>query len=443
MTIRNYDIGGMLARSGQSIGQRISQGVENFGEGIGGLITGVGTGVVENIDRRAKEKTAQEVQQLLQQNANNPAQLNALGQKYASEGNNDMAKLFFDAAQTAIEKIDAGKAQGLQEGLSVITRAAQRGVPYEQLKTASSFVIRAGGTQAQVLEAYEAGKNFGKKDDLIKGTPGTVFFERGPNGEMREVASVPFKDKDEGTDRAFKLALTGKYDPQSIQDAIDSDGNIDYGKLEAIEEKPDRGNISSAVEKINGNISKESTKAAVGLSRNRALQGRLIAEPDKSTGIISDWRTSVLNIAGLRDAEEEDKTAFLRTRNTDIINSLPPGVASDTDVRIFSQGFPADNASSEEILSYLQAEERILAASSDMALVADRHLASQINNGLDGTMVGFEDKKQQYGVVMQRALADMEEQKANAKTEAEAIDIEQRIIRQVTEVLGFTPKFYR
>ncbi len=160
-------------------------------------------------------------------------------------------------------------------------------------------------------------------------------------------------------------------------------------------------------------------------------------------GIISDLRTSALNIAGLRDAEEEDKTAFLRTRNTDIINSLPPGVASDTDVRIFSQGFPADNASSEEILRYLQADDSILAASSDMALVADRHLASQINNGLDGTMVGFEDKKQQYGVIMKKALADIEEQTANAKTEAEAIEIEQRIIRQVSEVLGFVPKFYR
>ena len=158
MAIRNYDIGGMLARSGQSIGQQISQGVDRFGEGIGGLITGVGTGVAENIDRRAKEKTAQEVQQLLQQYANNPAQLNSLGQKYASEGNNDMAKLFFDAAKAATGKIDAGKAQGLQEGLSVITRAAERGIPLEQLKTASDFVIRAGGTNAQIREAYETGK---------------------------------------------------------------------------------------------------------------------------------------------------------------------------------------------------------------------------------------------------------------------------------------------
>lgn len=109
--MRNYDIGGMLARSGQSIGQRISQGVENFGEGIGGLMTGVGTGIEERGARIKKEKTAEEVQKLLQQNANNPAQLNSLGQKYAAAGSNDIAKLFFDAAKTAIGK-KAGRGKG-------------------------------------------------------------------------------------------------------------------------------------------------------------------------------------------------------------------------------------------------------------------------------------------------------------------------------------------
>ena len=58
-----------------------------------------------------KEKTAEEVQKLLQQNANNPAQLNSLGQKYAAAGSNDIAKLFFDAAKTAIGK-KAGRGKG-------------------------------------------------------------------------------------------------------------------------------------------------------------------------------------------------------------------------------------------------------------------------------------------------------------------------------------------
>ena len=92
-------------------------------------------------------------------------------------------------------------------------------------------------------------------------------------------------------------------------------------------------------------------------------------------------------------------------------------------------------------MRYLQAEERILAAASDMALVSDRHLQTQIDAGLDATMVGFENKKQQYGTIMQKALRDIEEQ--TAANPENATEIEQRIIRQVSEVLGFVPKFYR
>ena len=169
MTIRNYDIGGMLARSGQSIGQRISQGVENFGEGIGGLITGVGTGVVENIDRRAKEKTAQEVQQLLQQNAKNPAQLNSLGQKYASEGKNDMAKLFFDAAKTATGKVE-GRGKGELMALAnnpkfnVFDQKQQSGY----LGMAEAFDVSREEAMEIALKAVEAREGKTGDDDYRK-----------------------------------------------------------------------------------------------------------------------------------------------------------------------------------------------------------------------------------------------------------------------------------
>jgi hypothetical protein len=277
-------------------------------------------------------------------------------------------------------------------------------------------------------------------------TPGSIRYEPDPEDPTKfiEVASAPFKETEEKpVDKAFELAKTGKYTVSSIQDAIQADGSIDYDKLDIITKSEGRGSVGSNVEKRNNEISAESTKASIGLARNRQLQQELLSNPDKTAGILSDLRTSVLDIAGKRDAEEEAKTAFLRTRNTDIINSLPPGVASDTDVRIFSQGFPSADAGAEEILRYLQAEERILAASSDMAMVADRHLQTQIDAGLDATMVGFEDKKQRYAYLMQNARRDIEEKRANAKTEQEAIDAEKEVIRQVSEVLGFTPKFYR
>ena len=102
MAIRGYDIGGMLARSGQAQGQQIASGFQQLGQGLGGMFSGITKGLQAQQARRDKQKTSREVQQLLQQYANNPAQLNAMGQKYATEGDSDMAKLFFDAAKQAV-----------------------------------------------------------------------------------------------------------------------------------------------------------------------------------------------------------------------------------------------------------------------------------------------------------------------------------------------------
>jgi hypothetical protein len=396
--------------------------------------------------RQRQTRESENIQQILQANINNPAKLQQLAQEYQIKGNAAAAAAFQDAANRVTAKDTEVQKKGVQGGLTAITQAAMRGTALSDLQEAQNSVIMQGGTQEQIMSAYKAGLDLTKaqKPQTFQGTPGTQFLTRDDEtGNLIVEATVPFKgDSDkEAVDKPYELARTGKYTPESIQDAIQPNGTIDYSLLEPIGDAVERGNVSSSAEKRNNTISENATKASVSLSRNRALQQSLFQNPEKSTGIVSDLRTSALNLAGLRDAEEEDKTAFLRTRNTDIINSLPPGVASDTDVRIFSQGFPDENASTPEIMRYLQAEERILAAASDMALVSDRHLQTQIDAGLDATMVGFENKKQQYGTIMQKALRDIEEQ--TAANPENATEIEQRIIRQVSEVLGFVPKFYR
>jgi len=268
-------------------------------------------------------------------------------------------------------------------------------------------------------------------------TPGSTRFD----AEGNKIASVGFND-DTAIDDPFELVKGGKYTPQSIQDSILSDGSLDYSALVRVSDTQSapKGQVPANVEKRIGDINVEATKAAIALGRNRELQQRLISSPGKSTGIISDLRTSALNLAGLRDEEEEVKTQFLRNRNTDIINSLPPGVASDTDIRIFSQGFPKENASSEEITAYLQAEERILAASSDMALVADRYLSKQVNEGRDASFIGYEDQRQGYAQIM----SDMSQRIASRIANGEdPLQVEREEVNSVSQVLGFTPKFYR
>ena len=388
--------------------------------------------------------------------SNDPAVMEAAAANIF-QTNPEMGVKLIEKAQGLRTTAQEGRtSRGLQGGLTGITQAssmlnaaraakdpAKTQEAAQMLREAKRSVVGLGGTAEDIREAEKVAITDAKGFTLPAGSARYEPDPTSPTG-YKKVGEAPFKD--EGKDLVFELVKGGKYTPESIQDAVISDGSIDYSQLVPVsnEDTPARGAVSSAVEKRYGKLSEESTKASVALSRNRALQQTLLTSPAKSTGIVSDLRTSALNLAGLRDAEEETKTQFLRTRNTDIINSLPPGVASDTDVRIFSQGFPSENASTEEITAYLQAEERILAAASDMALVADRYLQKQIDSGLDATMVGFEDKKQQYGVIMKKALSDMAAQiaKENAVGE-DATAIEIRVISEVAEILGFVPKFYR
>jgi len=138
--------------------------------------------------QQQRKASQAEIQRLLQENRNNPAKLQQLAQQYRAQGNEDAAAAFTSAATQATNTISAGKAQGLQEGLSVITRAAERGIPLEQLKTASDFVIRAGGTNAQIREAYNAGSVDTR--ETVSVSPGGAIVDK-KTGEV--LYERPFK----------------------------------------------------------------------------------------------------------------------------------------------------------------------------------------------------------------------------------------------------------
>jgi len=139
-----YDIGGMLARSGEAQGRQIASGYSAFGRGLGDLITGVGTGVGGMLDRRREDRESQEAQNMLKQYANDPAQLNALGQKYATEGNDALSKVFFDAAKAATQK----QVAGLEAAGAEATRRAQGAREQQQLRDALTAARERKDTNA-------------------------------------------------------------------------------------------------------------------------------------------------------------------------------------------------------------------------------------------------------------------------------------------------------
>ena len=271
-----------------------------------------------------------------------------------------------------------------------------------------------------------------KERDTTVISAGGVLADK-DTGEI--IAKAPFKEQ-QNTLYA-DLLKGGKYDPTTIQ--RDAEGNIDTSALRLAQDPKERGSIPPNVEKRIIAMDVDSGKATIEFGRARKLKNDLIAGDQKTEGVLSTLRTQVLDFAGKRDAEEEQKTAFLRTRNTDIVSGLPPGVASDTDVRIFSQGFPDATAGSAEIIRYLEAEEKILAAQADMSALFQQHINKQVENGIEATTSGFEYERRKYANVMtefRNKVENATDQQGNP------LYSEEDKKRFLQEALGFVPTYY-
>jgi len=200
-----------------------------------------------------------------------------------------------------------------------------------------------------------------------------------------------------------------------------------------------KGDIARSARKPWEEMFNASSTASVSLMRNKRLSTEIAAEPDKSTGFISRVRTEILDIAGMRDKEETLKTDFLRGVNTEIIGSLPPGVASDTDIAIFSQGFPDDSRSTTQILDYLEVERKFLGALQDKALLAEQFLGKQMKEGQDGNLVGFSSYERGYSTAFNSMRTNIKEDVAKGM---DAVQAQERHMASFKEVFGFTPAYY-
>jgi hypothetical protein len=147
-----------------------------------------------------------EAQKLLEAYKDNPTALMEASRKFAIQGNNDMAKVFFDAANMATQKVAVGQQRGVQGGLMAITQGASRGVPLADLQDAARSVLAQGGTQAQITEAYKAGSS-GKKDPvtlsagaaLVDPETGAIIAERGFKPEKPTDKGIKTVEREDGS----------------------------------------------------------------------------------------------------------------------------------------------------------------------------------------------------------------------------------------------------
>lgn len=208
------------------MGQAFSQ----LGQGIEGMLGGIAGGIAAREERKNAERAQQQFDQILGAYQNNPAGMRAEAQSMIASRDPNLQRvgqLLMDEADRveAVQKAKAekGTAQGIQGGLSAITQAAARGTPLEQLQEAIGSVVNLGGTQAQIMSAYQAGVDMAKgaKPEIFQGTPGTQFLRRDPEtGELVVEATVPFKPEAAPASKGIKT-VERKDGSVSVLDADD------------------------------------------------------------------------------------------------------------------------------------------------------------------------------------------------------------------------------
>jgi len=367
----------------------------------------------------------------------------------------DLARTEQSTAATERTRLETEAAQQGLEERNDLRRAMMRQVDASEHLSARQKVdlnlqIQSGG--------YD--NRMGELDDITSNKP-IIFGGRAMIRKDGEWKDVQLGDTSSAQNARESLILSARlqYEPNS-NELLVIENNINNGNIKKASDFKDyaplpgngtRLNLPAAVEKQIIDMQTEAGSASVANSRiSDAIQliydNRLLETG--SAGAASSFFELTKNIAGMRDSESFLRTAYTREKNTEIINSLPPGVASDRDIAIFSEGFPPKNASISEILSFFQAAKRINSLTQDLSLLAENHIRQQTETGKfqDATMVGFSAKRRAYGEAMKalrrhQDILDLQLQ-SNEITQDEAYRSMAEELEGFSVNFGFTPTMY-
>lgn len=103
-------------------------------------------------------------------------------------------------------------------------------------------------------------------------------------------------------------------------------------------------------------------------------------------GVFGSSAAAFREFLGTQGGEDAVKQQYLRLRNSDVINSLPPGAASDRDITIFMGGWPPENASADYIAQFVRSQARIATVAAEMNATKAKYISD--NNG---NIAGFYD----------------------------------------------------
>jgi|DEB0MinimDraft_10_1074344.scaffolds.fasta_scaffold02563_4 hypothetical protein len=387
MAIRNYDIGGMLARSGAVQGQQMGQAFSQFGRGIEGMLSGVGVGLEARRKRQEEEDLKKQMASIyapVTQSGATSADLFTAANQLIQAGQVKEASALLESANEKLEgEKQTAEVKRLQTSLSERAKNLKLTGMAETINETTDLTVLkdiAKDIRAQELKgipvksepirrriAKASGINKEEFDKLDLSKVSDEEFDAIITGEKGKVESWMTKDGKIKTYRVNDAGLVYNEETGMWQNPGEIGITRAPPQVQQIEEiASEMGKELAKVGAKNFEELKENADAAV--STIRSIDESFPLIDDMFTGSLADLKLNInkyakafgINLGEFEGVENtETYVAMAATRLAKEIKALGSGTGlSDTD-RTYTEAIvggkiAADSAALKNILVYLR-----------------------------------------------------------------------------------------
>lgn len=297
------------------------------------------------------------------------------------------AEQAFNQAQTQEERATADRSSFRVQAARAITASDSLSPSEKQVLLGQ---VSAGGFDGNAADLYK----------IVSPEPikvGDQILVRGSGGQWEYINDTSGPGLTTSLMSAASLQYANRpNDLAVINDAIASGAITDAKQFKDYAPLPDTAiQPGPDVEAYNIAGIEASKTASQGVDRINSILSSIYesgALTNSPAGKFSDVVERGREFLGLRDTISQIRTAFTGEKNLALIGSMPRGAASDRDVMLFSQGYPPDNASVSEMVSWLESAKVAMYRIQDYQTISEQILSKQLSNGLAPTTIGLGTK---------------------------------------------------
>lgn len=281
-------------------------------------------------------------------------------------------------------------------------------------KPPSDQDIAQSSGESEAIAAHQAGlpkneaitlgrllKNSKNKTDLVTGLEDLIAKKEGKRDKARYLGFGLALLNGEGIAGSLGVAnavgnmAAGNLDElyERRKQIMDATLAGDYGVASDLYRKAATGGpsasgeypkLSATLQKVVRDLNKKSTDNRTSVNRINGLINDIEANPG-AEGIAGRIAEGAKSIFGAQGDVSLWKTNYNQLINSEVVQNLPPGVASDKDIQLVKSGFPDNNWDEVALVSWLQGYRKLISYVADR----DRHRAAYIER--TGRQTGWEE----------------------------------------------------